>query len=100
MQHDETALLHPHFPEDRWTIADAHAADAEGWNIFEAHGYLEIERNDVNHPPYQDAPHWNSDDDAIDFVKAKAAEGSERHQRALAIHEKYDELIKEVAFSA
>ena len=92
-------LAHPDFP-DEWTLADCDAACAEGWSIYKAHGALEIERNDVNDPPHENAPEWDSDDAAIEFIKAKASEGSERHQRALAIHEKYAEEIRATAFAA
>lgn len=90
------APAHPDF-EDLWTNADQGRACSEGWAIFEAHGYLEIERNDVNDPPYEDAPYHESDDAAIEHVRARAAQGSELHGRALVIHARYEELILQAA---
>ena len=90
----EAVLVHPEF-EDRWTLADADEADQEGWNIYEAKGILEIERNDVNDPPNEDAPHFEYDDHAVDHVRAGAQTGSALHVRALAIHEKYVKLATE-----
>jgi hypothetical protein len=95
----EAVLVHPEF-EDRWTLADADEADQEGWNIYEAQGILEIERNDVNDPPDEDAPHFEYDDDAVDHVRTGAQTGSALHMRALAIHEKYVKLAAEGPTSA
>jgi hypothetical protein len=88
----EPNLFAPEYP-DQWTAADANAADAEGWNIYEATGYgvLEIERNQCNDPPHEDAPTYEYDDDATEHVRIRAAHGSELHARALAIHRSYRE---------
>lgn len=82
----------PEYP-DQWTATDADAANAEGWDIFEVdgRGVLEIERNDCNDPPHENAPTWESDDAAIEHVRVRALQGSELHARALAIHRSYRE---------
>jgi hypothetical protein len=82
-----TSLVHDDFPDDHWTLDDASAADAEGWNIYDAGGVLEIERNDTN--DVEGATFFPTDDDARDHVTRRALEGSEMHQRALKIDQKY-----------
>lgn len=82
-----TEQMHPDFPDVNWTVADAEASDREGWNIYEAHGGLEIERNDTS--DVEGAPHFESDDAAVESVFECAASGSERHARAMVIHAKY-----------
>jgi hypothetical protein len=60
-----------------WTSADSNAANKEGWNVFnEGEGDARLERDDE-----QDM--FKSDDDVWEFVAKKAAEGSDRHRRAL-----------------
>jgi hypothetical protein len=80
-------LAHPAFPDDHWTRDDTWAADSEGWNIYDAGGRLEIERNDVNDD--ENAPWFPTDDDALTYVSSRASEGSEMHLRALQIDQKY-----------
>lgn len=86
-------LAHPEFPDDQWSVFDQNRACAEGWAIYEAvrdeETVLEIEKNDVNDPPHEDAPTYGSDVAAVRNVAKKARAGSWRHQRALAIHRKY-----------
>ncbi len=91
-------LAHPDFPSDLWTTADQAAADGEGWNIYEAHGGMEIERNDIN--DVEGARDFDSDDTAIEFVQEKAQAGSDMHARALAIHHKYLSIIERNARDA
>jgi hypothetical protein len=76
--------VHPDFPDAQWTVADANAAEAEGWNIYDAGGVLEIGRNDVNHD--ENTLTFADHDDAVVHVSICARAGSELHQRALAIH--------------
>lgn len=96
-------LFAPKYP-DEWTAADSDAADAEGWNIWEAdgRGVLEIERNGKHNPPHENAPTYKYDNDAIDHVRRCAADGSALHARALAIHRRYRamQLTVQVAASS
>jgi len=84
---NESSLAHPDFPETPWTSADDDAACREGWNIFEAHGVLEIERIDDN--DIEDAPQFTTDDAAVAHVSKRALAGSLLHLRAMAIHAHY-----------
>lgn len=60
-----------------WSAADAAAAEAEGWNVFECgDGQLIIEADQDSDAPLEDA-------DA--FVRERATEGSEVHKRALVL---------------
>lgn len=88
----------PDVPGCAWTVDDDKAAAAEGWNIFDADGVLEIERIDfpdsdaeLDEHDEQKGRAENSrfaDDDAVlEFVRAQAAAGSALHKRALEIHE-------------
>ncbi len=74
-----------------WTDAYTTAASLEGWNLFDNSDYgLEIERIDDMFVPCPDGdgePLFVSDDDAIAFVRQKAAEGSAMHTLAIAIHD-------------
>lgn len=77
-----------------WTTADQNAADAEGWNIFEAEGSVQ---NKDGRSPYQiqriDFPEdeegnqipapFGDDRDAWEHIWSEAAAGSELHQRAI-----------------
>lgn len=81
-------------PEE-WTDQDADRADAEGWNLYEYRGGLEIQRNDENDPPHEDAPRFEDDEHALKWVRSQAQRGSEMHSRALAIHQKYAAQIAE-----
>ncbi len=89
------ALSKPAHPglDDRWTVRDQARACREGWAIYEAARYgitvLEIERNDVNDPPYEDAPQFKSDEEAIAHVRRRAREGSRLHRRALELHRRW-----------
>lgn len=89
----DNQLAHPEFPDAQWSVFDQHRACAEGWAIFEAvrdeGTVLEIEKNDTNDPPYEDAPTYSSDEAAVRHVAKKARAGSRRHQRAMAIHRKH-----------
>lgn len=89
---DASVAAHPGFPDDDWTLTDDAMADAEGWNIYDAGGELEIECNDVN--TIQTARQFSDDDEAIEFVRERAQAGSTMHVRALAIHEKYLRLSR------
>lgn len=84
---DKDSLAHPDFPECPWTRADDDAACREGWNIWDAHGVLEIERIDEN--DIEGAPEFPTDDAAIAHVSKRALEGSLLHLRAMAIHSHY-----------
>ena len=92
------APAHPDFPQDRWSLADDHAADAEGWNLYDIGGKLEIERNDVN--DCEGAPHL-TDKTALAHVTARAHAGSDLHIRALEIHDRYADpgLLDEDGFT-
>lgn len=59
---------------------DQAQAMAEGWGIYEqgAFGPYEIQADD-------EARVFYCDEDAVEFVKKRAAEGSEYHRRALTI---------------
>lgn len=85
---------HPDFPDD-WAPKDEDIAGREGWAMVESRGGLEIQRCDVNDLPYQNAPHFKYDDDAQEHVRQRAMQGSDLHQRALAIHDKYAPTIRE-----
>lgn len=89
------SLAHPDFPDDIFSTSDQEGACAEGWAIFEAHGYLEIEKDD--NPESDDVPEFESDDAAIAHVEARAAAGSTLHHRALVIHRKYEDAIRKAA---
>jgi hypothetical protein len=68
--------------QPKWTCEDSRAAMTEGWDLFEAHGndvLWDIERDD-------EAAAFASDADAMAHVAARAATGSDLHQRALALH--------------
>ena len=86
----QTALAHPTLNRS-WTLADQDRACREGWAIFEASRggitLLEIERNDVNDPPFENAPHFEFDEDARAHVYKQACKGSRFHRRALRIHQ-------------
>ncbi|MGG2621738.1 hypothetical protein [Pseudomonas aeruginosa] len=63
------------------TQAIHHPQADEGWALFEIghSGLMEIQRDD-------EMAVFASDDDALDYVKRLAAEGSQRHQEALTRH--------------
>lgn len=61
-----------------WSRADSEAALAEGWDVWDADGVLEIQRDD-------DAEVFDSDAGAIAHVQRRAAEGSDLHARALKV---------------
>lgn len=67
-----------------WGPDDSAAATKEGWDIFDCGPRLEIERIDS---PEDGGPLFEGDDEAIEHVRKKAAEGSDLHRRAIAIHE-------------
>lgn len=58
-----------------WMTDDNAAALAEGWAIFNGN---EIQRDD-------EVGTFDTDADALNHVKARAAEGSALHRKALAI---------------
>jgi hypothetical protein len=79
---EETALMSP---GTEWPDRYSRLATREGWDIFDVDGagYFEIQKDDCLEK------FW-SDDEAIDFVRAKAAAGSAVHRTALTIHEWYE----------
>ena len=84
---DGTCSAHPRFPQDPWSVADVRAADAEGWNLFESDGYLEIQCKDES-SAYR-TPQFLTDEDALTYVKVRAGTTSDLHHRALHSHRKY-----------
>jgi hypothetical protein len=73
----------------KWTARDSEEAMIEGWDVFDADYYgLEIERIDT--PEDGSRPAFANDVEAVRFVEARAAAGSELHAKALAIHREHD----------
>lgn len=66
---------------ETWTRDDAKAAQAEGWDVFDAEGDTQIQRIDC--PENDDAPYLHGDDEAHEIVFHKARQGSLLHQKAL-----------------
>jgi hypothetical protein len=62
----------------KWTADDDAKAAVEGWNVFDAEGRMEIQRID-------ELEMFESDAQAIDFIRERAVSGSELHQKALYI---------------
>ena len=85
-EYGPAAPAHPSSPQVDWTNADEDAARAEGWAIYDADGGLEIEKNDTSDAPYEGAPEFKDDAEALAHVERRAAAGSELHRRALEIH--------------
>jgi hypothetical protein len=78
---------------------DDYDAKREGWALFECDdGTLQLQRVDVPSdvdPALPSDPLFVSDEAAMEYVKARAAQGSELHIAALALHgqdvDDYDE---------
>lgn len=69
---------------DGWTNDHTKAASAEGWNIFDSDTRgLEIQR--VDDPEDRAEPRFAGDGEAVEWVKARAREGSPLHILALEI---------------
>lgn len=62
-----------------WTIDDSERATDHGWNLFEANGRWMIMPDDDDDKPL------TSNETALQYVKDRAAEGSELHQKALRL---------------
>lgn len=85
--------IDPNIVDDpgKWTRADSVSSCKEGWDVFDtSEGYSEIERLDEMTDPNDELgnidPVFKSDKEAIAFVTRKAQQGSERHRKALRIH--------------
>lgn len=68
---------------EAWSRADSEAALAEGWDVWDAEGVLEIQRDD---DPERGARAFGSDAAARDWVMRRAAAGSDLHARAYRLH--------------
>jgi hypothetical protein len=69
--------------EIEWSDANSAAASLEGWDVFDVdgRGYFEIQKVD-------DLNVFESDEDAVEHVRRKAATSSEEYYRvALEIHD-------------
>jgi hypothetical protein len=72
-----------------WTVADHKGAGVEGWELDDLYGVPLIAAvNTQGLEPEALDPVFANDDDALAHVRQRAADGSELHTRALAIHEK------------
>lgn len=62
----------------------------EGWDLFDidSTGILEIQRDD-------EAGIFESDEDAVSYVRAKAWAGSKRHQWSLRAHDTFERQAQE-----
>lgn len=80
---ERTSATAPRANSDDWSPADQAAASAEGWNLFDVGGSLEIQREDEIEDGV--AGPLASDDVAIALVYEKALRGSELHARALRL---------------
>lgn len=71
---------------NEWSASDSEASVIEGWDVFENNEYgTEIER--IDDPLDGSDPVFDGDDSAITYVKHRASQGSDRHIRALALHD-------------
>jgi hypothetical protein len=72
------------------SMYDDNAAKHEGWALFECDdGLLRLQRLDCPSdaiPELPMQPLFKSDDKAMEYVKTRAASGSENHIAALALH--------------
>lgn len=77
---DEEEIPAPGVPV--WTAEDAKAAAAEGWGLFDvdSSGYLEIQR-------FDEEEMFDSDDEALAYVRQRVAQLGAIHYKALKIHE-------------
>jgi hypothetical protein len=74
-----------------WSKEDIEASWAEGWTLtdYDHSGFHEIQKLDT-------AETFESDWDAFRHVCVAAEQGSELHQRALAIHECDEAAVEQV----
>lgn len=72
----------------RWKHTDANIAQSQGWDMFDydCRGLLQIQRCD-------EAEAFESDAEAIAFVKTRADSGSTTAALAIELHEFFDPLI-------
>ena len=73
-----------------WPIDDQISSQAEGWDLFYVDGSEDEERNgtfEIETITHLDL--FLTDEAAMAFVVGLAKLGSERHQRALALHGKF-----------
>ena len=76
-------------------------ANSEGWNILQAPWegieVYEIECNDTNAPPHENAQEFESDWAAIAYVAQQARRGSAFHRKALRIHRNWRRFWRAIA---
>jgi len=75
-----------------WDVGDNLNAEALGWGLFDtgSDGHPHFEIQGIDDPERGYPPEFESDADALDYVIARAADGSDLHARALAIHRQYN----------
>jgi len=80
------------FDNKGWSTFDQRHAIAEGWCLMfcDGRGVIEIQRDDEANTfsrPALGLPVFKYDEEALEYVAKRAAEGSLYHQQALAIVE-------------
>jgi hypothetical protein len=105
-QRSEATVLYEYKPQIAWPVEDDQAAAAEGWGLIEAQrdgvpARLEIQRIDdpdawrAGDPETTTTPRFESDSDAVEYVIARAFEGSDLHARAVELTIDEDPLVCE-----
>jgi hypothetical protein len=73
---------------NRWTDADSAKAEVQGWNLFDYdnRGLLQIQRVD-------EAEAFNTDQEALDFIKDRASQDDETAKLALELDAFFEPII-------